>query len=52
MIKRYIKKALTGICVMAVWMALCGLLMVTWLGHPAEQPIDGYTYMETIGGEF
>lgn len=52
MTKRYIKNALMGVGVTALWMLLCGVMMVTWLGHPAEQPVDGVAYIETIGGEF
>lgn len=47
---RYIKKALLGICAMVVWFALCTMMLTIWLGHPAEQPVNGIAYMETIGG--
>ena len=47
---KYIKKALLGIGVFVVWTALCVMLLTVWLGHPAEQPVNGIAYMETIGG--
>ena len=50
MTKRYMKDALMGVCAFALFV-MVGVMMITaWAGHPAEQPIDGYTYMETIGG--
>jgi hypothetical protein len=40
---------------MILWMILCTVMVKAWLGHPAEQPVDGRTYMEsiyTVGGDF
>jgi hypothetical protein len=39
---------------MILWMILCTVIVKAWLGHPAEQPVDGHAYMEiiqNIGGD-
>lgn len=31
-----------------MWLIVLTMMVTAWMGHPAEQPIDGYTYMESI----
>lgn len=37
---------------MVLWMLLCTVMVKAWAGSPAEQHVNGYTYMEAIGGEY
>lgn len=50
MTKRYIKDALLGIFVVALWAAIGVMMLTTWAEHPAESVVNGYAYMESIGG--
>jgi hypothetical protein len=34
-----------------LWMMLCTMLVKAFFEHPAEAPVNGIVYMETIGGE-
>ena len=34
-----------------VWAMALTMMVKSWVEHPAEQPVNGYEYMETIGGE-
>lgn len=41
---------------MALAMALFGMMLMcvmvkAWAEHPAEQPVNGYEYLESIGGD-
>lgn len=55
MTKRYIKRKLQdillSICALAIWAAVVAMMITAWVGHPAEQPVNGHTYLEMIGGE-
>lgn len=51
MTKRFIEELLSGICVVAVCVAVGAMMFTGWAEHPAERPVSGYAYMETIGGE-
>lgn len=43
------------VCMTAALVVLWGLLLTmmvkAWAEHPAEQPVNGLYYMETIGGD-
>lgn len=47
-----IQTACMALALMFLWMILCTVMAKSWLGHPAEQPVNGLVYMETIGGGF
>lgn len=51
MTKRYIKDILMGVCTLALFVMVGVMMVTTWVGHPAEQPIDGGAYVESIGGD-
>ncbi len=36
-----------------MWMMLCTIFIKAWCDHPAEQPVNGFVYLETIqdGGD-
>lgn len=50
------RESLEGICggiivvslFFCVCLLLCGFAFKTWATHPAEQPIDGVAYLESI----
>lgn len=46
-----IQTACMAVALMILWMILCTVMVKAWLGHPAEQPVHGIVYMETIGGD-
>lgn len=47
--KREIRKTVFLVLSMLLMWALALTMMVTaWVEHPAEQPVNGYEYMETI----
>ena len=46
-----IQTACMAAVLMILWMILCTVFVKAWLGHPAEQPVHGIVYMETIGGD-
>lgn len=35
-----------------LWLMVFSMMVGAWAEHPAEQPVNGYEYMEMIGGEF
>ena len=43
-----IQTACMAAVLMILWMILCTVMVKAWLGHPAEQAVDGGTYMESI----
>ena len=47
-----IQTACMALAMMLLWMILCTVMVKAWIGHPAEQPVNGLVYMETIGGDF
>lgn len=50
--KRELIQTFCTACVCALlWMMLCTVFVVAWAGHPAEQPVNGYEYMASIGGD-
>ena len=54
MSKRYIRRKLQDtllyLCALAIWIAVVTMMITAWVEHPAEQPIDGRAYLESIGG--
>ena len=47
--KREVRKTVFLVLAMVMMWALVLTMMVTaWTEHPAEQPVNGYEYMETI----
>ena len=47
--KREIRKTVFLVLAMVMMWALVLTMMVTaWAEHPAEQPVNGYEYMESI----
>ncbi len=36
---------------MIMWMGLCTMMVKAWADHPAEQPVQGVQYIESIGGD-
>lgn len=46
-----IQTACMAAALIVLWMILCTVMVKAWLGHPAEQPVHGIVYMETIGGD-
>ena len=43
-----IRTACMAVALVIMWMILCTVMVKAWIGHPAEQPVDGGTYMEAI----
>lgn len=50
--KRDITQDICMVCAMLVLWAMVCTVFVRALHHPAERPVSGYAYMETIGGDF
>ena len=48
------KTALSAAALMIMWAVLMMASLKTWADHPAEQPISGTEYLESIqsGGDF
>lgn len=36
---------------MIMWMVLCTMMVKAWADSPAEQPVNGVEYIESIGGD-
>lgn len=36
---------------MIMWMVICTMMVKAWADHPAEQPVQGVQYIESIGGD-
>lgn len=50
--KRELRRLICMVAAVGMLMASVMCMMVkAWFEHPAEQPVNGYTYMETIGGD-
>lgn len=50
--KREARQNICMVCALLVlWVMVC-TMFVKSLDHPAERPVSGYDYMETIGGDF
>ena len=36
---------------MIMWIVLCSMMVKAWADHPAEKPVNGVEYIESIGGD-
>ena len=36
---------------MIMWMVICTMMVKAWADSPAEQPVNGVEYIESIGGD-
>lgn len=43
-----IRTAFMALCLMILWILLCNVLANAWLYSPAEQPVNGHDYLESI----
>lgn len=49
--KRACKDAYLVALLLLMWVPLLVLMLRTWAEHPAEQPINGYDYIQSISGD-
>ena len=50
--KRDIKRtACMVFALIILWMMLTCMMVKAWVEHPAEAPVNGYSYIESIGGD-
>ena len=50
--KREARQTAFMVAALLILWVMCLSLFVKALDHPAERPVNGYSYMETIGGDF
>ena len=50
--KREIRKTVfLVLSMLLMWTLVLTMMVTAWAEHPAEQPVNGIVYMETIGGD-
>lgn len=47
--RQKIQTAVMAVALLVLWFAVCTMMAKAWLD---EEPVSGYEYMESIGGEF
>lgn len=50
--KREARQTAFMVGALLIMWVMCFSLFVKAIDHPAERPVNGYSYMETIGGDF
>ena len=41
-----------AVAAVLLWAMVLSMMVNAWAEHPAEQFVNGYEYMESIGGDF
>lgn len=47
------KTAVMVVAMMVLWSVVLTMMVTAWAEHPAEQPVNGHEYLESIqGGDY